>query len=101
MKKKAVAATAGSVATDPVTVVPDIESDTLLIHEENDNVVSWEEALELFKVLRDPANETWNVDSAAHSQPLREYPVEHVGCLNGFFCRTLTKESGVKRVPYC
>jgi fermentation-respiration switch protein FrsA (DUF1100 family) len=87
------------VPADPATVMPDIESPIFLIHEENDDVVSWEEAMELFTASRDPANETWNVDSAAHSH--RKYRAEYVARLNGFCSRTLTEESGVDRFPYC
>jgi fermentation-respiration switch protein FrsA (DUF1100 family) len=74
---------------DPIYVVPDVTCPTLFIHEENDNLITWEETYQLFKASNNPANEIWEVKAAEHSQAYKMYPSQYVDRLDDFFATRL------------
>jgi fermentation-respiration switch protein FrsA (DUF1100 family) len=74
---------------DPINVVPDVTCPILFIHEENDNLVTWEETYQLFKASNNPANEIWEVKAIKHSQAYKMYPSQYIDRLDNFFTARL------------
>jgi dienelactone hydrolase len=79
----------GFVQTDPVDVIPNIASPIFFIHEQNDNIVSWEDTTRLFRAAATQGSEIWDISSVEHSQAYQRYPTQYVERLDSFFFRSL------------
>jgi pimeloyl-ACP methyl ester carboxylesterase len=69
---------------NPVDVVADVACPILFIHEEHDELISWEEMHQLFRVSGNPANELWGVSNAKHSQSYKIHPAEYIEKVDKF-----------------
>jgi pimeloyl-ACP methyl ester carboxylesterase len=69
---------------NPVDVVADVACPILFIHEERDELISWEEMHQLFRVSDNPVNEFWEVGCADHSQSYKRHPVEYIEKVDKF-----------------
>ena len=69
---------------NPVDVVADVACPILFIHEEHDELISWEEMHQLFRASGNPANEFWEVSDADHSQSYKRHPVEYIEKVDKF-----------------
>jgi pimeloyl-ACP methyl ester carboxylesterase len=79
---------------EPIDIVTNIKAPALFIHEENDDIVSWEETRSLYFAASDPDNEIWQVPGALHSQGYRTAPSVFVDKVDSFLSRTLGEENG-------
>jgi len=74
---------------NPVDVIADITCPVLFIHEEHDELISWEEIHQLFEASGNPANELWEVRCAKHSQAYKTHPSEYVEKIDAFLVTRL------------
>jgi pimeloyl-ACP methyl ester carboxylesterase len=74
-------------AVDPIDVVAGIACPAFFIHEEKDLYISWEETLRLYEASANPANETWEVEGALHSQAYRTDPARFIARVDGFISK--------------
>jgi alpha-beta hydrolase superfamily lysophospholipase len=72
---------------NPIEVVGDITCPVLFIREEQDEFITWEETLRLYEVSGNPADETWEVKGARHSQAYCSDPVRFVEKVDGFISK--------------
>ena len=73
---------------NPVDVVADVTCPILFIHEEHDELISWEEMHRLFRVSGNPANELWEVSDAEHSQSYKTHPAAYIEKVDNFLSTT-------------
>ncbi len=73
---------------EPIDIVANIKAPALFIHEEKDDIVSWEETRSLYFAANDPDNEIWQVPGALHSQGYRTEPSVFVDRVDSFLSRT-------------
>jgi alpha/beta superfamily hydrolase len=69
---------------NPIDVIHDVACPILFIHEQNDELVTWEETLKLFRAADNPANEVWEVDDTQHSQAYRTHPTDFIEKVDEF-----------------
>ncbi|MBA7479184.1 hypothetical protein ES707_14616 [subsurface metagenome] len=69
----------------PLDVVAGVACPILFIHEEYDELVSWQEIQQLFRLSVNPANDFWQVSGAEHSQSYNMRPAEYIEKLDSFF----------------
>ena len=69
---------------DVVDVVADVACPILFIHEEYDELVSWEEMYQLFRLSVNPASDFWEVSGAGHSHSYKTHPAEYVEKVDSF-----------------
>ncbi len=72
---------------NPIDVIHNVACPILFIHEENDEFITWEETLELFRASGNPANEVWEVSDTQHSQSFRTHPTEYIEKVDEFINR--------------
>lgn len=69
---------------DAVDVVADVACPIFFIHEEYDELVSWEEMYQLFRLSSHPASDFWEVGGAEHSLSYKTYPADYIEKVDGF-----------------
>jgi pimeloyl-ACP methyl ester carboxylesterase len=69
---------------EPINEVEKVRCPVFFIHEEKDDLVTWEETQQLYRASKNPANEIWHVPGALHSQAYRNYPDEFVDRIDRF-----------------
>lgn len=74
---------------DPIDMIPAVRCPVFFIHEERDEVVSWEETERLFKAAGGTRNVIWQVPEAEHSQGFRMAPEEFVARIGRFLDQAL------------
>jgi uncharacterized protein len=79
----------GAVPQDPINVVPEINCPIFFIHEQDDNLTTTRETGQLFAAAKNPADETWEIPGALHSEGYKADPADYVNKVNGFFSTEL------------
>ena len=74
---------------DPIDVVGDIACPILFIHEEYDEFITLEETRRLYEASANPADETWEVEGALHSQSYRTVPERFISRVDEFISKNL------------
>lgn len=69
---------------NPIDVIADVSCPILFIHEEHDELISWDEMRQLYMVSTNPANEFWEVSDAEHSQSYKTHPIEYIQRVDNF-----------------
>jgi pimeloyl-ACP methyl ester carboxylesterase len=70
---------------NPIDVIDQVRCPILFIHEEDDDLVSTLDNLELENKSDHTASTLWQVENTAHSQAYQTHPVEYVNRLDSFF----------------
>ncbi|MFC1950191.1 alpha/beta hydrolase [Chloroflexota bacterium] len=69
---------------NPIDIIADVTCPIFFIHEEHDELISWEEMHQLFITSSNPANEFWEVNNAEHSQSYKTHPAEYIEKVDNF-----------------
>jgi uncharacterized protein len=69
---------------DPIDVIEDVACPILFIHEEYDEFITREEMQRLYEASANPADETWEVEGALHSQSYRTVPERFIDRVDEF-----------------
>jgi uncharacterized protein len=77
---------------EPINKVDKVRSPLFFIHEERDDMVTWEETKNLYAAALNPADEIWQVPGAAHSQAYRSDPAEFIDRIDIFLTKSLSKD---------
>lgn len=91
--KMAAKAMYGFRITEPINEVDKVRCPIFFIHEEKDNLVTWEETQQLYTASKNPANEIWQVPGALHSQAYRNYPDDYIDRIDSFLNKALGSET--------
>lgn len=75
---------------NPVDIVGAVSCPILFIHEEKDEVITWEETNRLFRASDNPSDEIWEVSGARHSESYRTFPAEYIEKVDSFIRKALT-----------
>jgi uncharacterized protein len=70
---------------NPIDDVGKIACPIFFIHEEKDDVITWEETQLLYRNSTNPANQIWEVEAAEHSQSYKSQPAEYIKRVSNFF----------------
>ena len=70
---------------NPIDVIDQVRCPILFIHEENDDLVSTLDNLELENKSDHTTSILWQVENTAHSQAYQTHPVEYINRLDSFF----------------
>jgi len=70
---------------NPIDVIDQVRCPILFIHEEDDDLVSTLDNLELENKSDHATSTTWQVEHTAHSQAYQTHPVEYITRLDSFF----------------
>jgi uncharacterized protein len=74
---------------EPIHEVARVQSPILFIHEEMDDLVTWQETRQLFTGSKNPLNEIWQVPGSLHSQAYRDSPDVFVDRIDGFLTKSM------------
>ncbi len=77
--------TYGFSVQDPIESIARINSPILLIHEEYDDLTSYQDTVSLFLKSQKPTTSIWEISGASHSQAYDKYPQEYIARLTSFF----------------
>lgn len=78
---------------NPIDVVEKVRCPILFIHEEDDDLVSTGDDLELTDKSGSPMNTLWQVEGTVHSRAYQTHPTEYVARVDAFF-RIVFKTAG-------
>lgn len=88
----------GYKAVNPIDVVNKIRCPILFIHEEDDDLISTVDDLELAGKSGSPTNTLWQVEGTAHSRAYQTHPAEYVARVDAFF-RATFRTAGQAGLP--
>jgi pimeloyl-ACP methyl ester carboxylesterase len=74
---------------DPIDVIGDVASPILFIHEEYDVFITRGEMQRLYEASAKPADETWEVEGALHSQSYRTNPEAFIHRVDEFISKNI------------
>jgi uncharacterized protein len=79
---------------NPIDVVGEIKCPVFFIHEEHDNVITWDETRRLFLASHNPADQIWEVGDAQHSQAFLTDSKEYIQKVDDFLKMRKTQTTG-------
>jgi uncharacterized protein len=74
---------------EPIHEVSRVQNPVLFIHEEKDDLVTWQETRQLYTASKNSMNEIWQVPGSLHSQAYRHSPDVFIDKIDDFLTKSL------------